>query len=105
MKKINFLYGKAGHDKPQLVLSIFISLIFITTPLTGLLNPGKVLNITEKHYHENPQGFSTFFTLFPDKNSFEDSARSNMADNEVKELAKDTTPGVPVQKTINVVTW
>jgi hypothetical protein len=89
MKKINFLSGRERNDKPQLALSIFLSVIFFSSPISGLLNPGKVLNTTEKHYHDNPQGF------------FTQSNRNTLA---VKELSMDTTPKNPtIQKNINLV--
>ncbi len=106
MKKINFLSGTAGHDKPQLVLSIFVSLIFITSPLTGLLNPDRLPSTAEKHYHENPQGNITFFMLLPEKNSFEDTIPGNHATVEIEELCIDTLPEFsPIYKNVNVVIW
>jgi hypothetical protein len=104
MKKINFLSGRERNDKPQLALSIFLSVIFFSSPISGLLNPGKVLNTTEKHYHDNPQGFFTFFVLIPDKNFLEDTTQSNRNTLAVKELSMDTTPKNPtIQKNINLV--
>jgi hypothetical protein len=106
MKKINFLSVKARNDKPPLVLSIFLWLVFFTTPLSGLLNSDKALNVTERHYHDNPQGFFTFFALLPNKISYEDTTGSNKTSNEIRELAIDTTPKtLSVQKNINVVIW
>lgn len=106
MKKINFLTGRERHDRPQLVLSIFLSVIFFSSPLSGLLNPGNVLNVTEKLYHDNPQGFFTFFVLIPDKNFREDTTQGNKNTPEVNELAMDTTPKNPtLQNNINVVIW
>jgi hypothetical protein len=107
MKKMNFLAGKARHDKPPLVLSIFLTVIFISSPLSGLLNPARVLNITERHFHDNPQGFFTFFMLCPDKNSPDDSSiQNNGTINEKKELTIDTTPKTMSGKMdMNFVIW
>jgi hypothetical protein len=104
MKRINFLSGRERNDRPQLVLSIFLSVIFFSSPISGLLNPGKVLKVSEKHQHDNPQGFFTFFVLVPDKNFQNDTSRGNKNTLEVKELAMDTTPENPaIQKNINLV--
>ncbi len=106
MKRINFLSGRERNDRPPLVLSIFLSVVFFSSPISGLLNPGKVLNVTEKHYHDNPQGFFTFFVLMPDKNFQDDTTQGNKNTLEVKELAMDTTPENPaIQKNINLVIW
>ena len=106
MKKINFLLRSERNDRPQLVLSIFLSVIFFSSPLTGLLNPCNVLNVKEKHYNDNPQGFFTFFVLIPDKNFREDTTQANNNSPEVEELSMDTTPKIPtIQKSINPVIW
>lgn len=104
MKKINFLSGKARHDRPPLVLSIFLTVIFFSSPLSGLLNPGSVLKVTERHYHDNPQGFFTFFMLFPEKNSSDDTIQKENTSSEVVELSMDTTHGIQ-SKQMNVVIW
>jgi len=104
MKKLSFLSVRERHDKPQLVLSIFLSVIFFSSPLSGLLNPGNARNVTERHYHDNPQGFFTFFELIPDKNFQDDTTRSERNAPEVKKLSMDTTPkNQIIQKNINVV--
>jgi len=106
MKKINFLSGRERNDRPQLVLSIFLFVILFSSPLSGLLNPVNVLNVNKKHYHDNPQGFFTFFVLIPDKNLQEDTIQSDKNTPEVKELSMDTTPkNQPIQKNINLVIW
>jgi hypothetical protein len=106
MKKISFLSGRERKDRPPLALSIFLSVIFFSSPISGLLNPGKVLNVTEKHHHDNPQGFYTFFVLVPDKNFQGDTTKGNKNNLAVKELAMDTTPENPkIQKNINLVIW
>jgi hypothetical protein len=106
MKKIYFLSVRERHDKPQLVLSIFLWVIFISSPLSGLLNPDNLLNVHEKHYHDNPQGFFTFFALIQGKNFHTDTMQNNMNTPAVKELSMDTTPKNPIiQKTTNVVIW
>jgi len=106
MKKINFLSVRERNDRPQLVLSIFLSVIFISSPISGLLNPDDVLNATEKRYHDNPQGFYTFFVLIPEKNFRGDTTQSNKNTLAVNELAMDTTPRNPaIQKNINLVIW
>jgi hypothetical protein len=106
MKKIYFLSEKAGNDKPPLFLSIFIWVMFITTPLSGLLNTDKLLNVTERNFHDNPQGFFTFYELLPCKISLEDTTVSNGTINEIRELPVDTTPETSsLQKNINIVIW
>jgi hypothetical protein len=106
MKKINFLSGREKHDRPQLVLSIFLSVVFFSSPLSGLLNPGNISNISEKQYHDDPQGFFTFFVLIPDKNFREDTTRRMTKTAEVKELSMDTTPKNPtIQNISNLVIW
>ena len=96
MKKIIFLSGRERNDWPQLVLSIFLLVIFFSSPVSGLLNPGKLLNVTEKHYHDNPQGFFTFFVLIPDKNFLEDTTQGNKNALDVKELAMDKRPVITI---------
>ncbi len=106
MKRINFLSGRERNDRPQLVLSILLSVVFFSSPISGLLNPGKAYNVTEKRYHDNPQGFFTFFVLMPAKNFQDDTTQGNKNALEVKELAMDTTPENPaIHKTINLVIW
>jgi len=106
MKKIIFLSGGERQDRPQLVLSIFLSVIFFSGPLTGLLNPGNGMHATEKHYHDNPQGFFTFFVLIPGKDFREDTTQYGNNTPEAKELSMDTTPENPIiKKNINLVTW
>jgi hypothetical protein len=104
MKRINFLSGRERNGRPPLVLSIFLSVLFFSSPISGLLNPGKILNVTERHYHDNPQGFFTFFVLMPEKNFQDDTTQGNKNAPEVKELAMDTAPENPtLQKNINLV--
>jgi hypothetical protein len=104
MKKIFFLSGKARNDEPPLFLSIFIWVLFLTTPLSGLLHFNNILDHTERHFHDNPQGFFTFYALFPDKISFEDTTSSRRTPYKISELSLDTTAKAStVQKNINVV--
>jgi hypothetical protein len=106
MKTIFYLSVRERHDKPLLVLFIFLSVIFLLSPLSGMLIPGKVMGTTERHYHDCPQGFFTFFMLVPDKNSREDTTQIIKTTNEGKELSIDTTPkNLPLQKNLNVVIW
>lgn len=91
MKKINLLIGRERHDKPKLVLSIFLSVLFFSSPLTGLFNPDKETIGNAKHYHDNPQGFYTFFVLLPYKNSRLDTAQNIVKERVIKELPKYTT--------------
>ncbi len=106
MKKINFLSGKARSDKPHFVSSIFLLVIFVSSPLSGLFNPGKVLNESERRYHDNPQGYYTFFELLPDKNCLEDTTGGNINTFKVRELSMDTTPAdTIIKRHINMIIW
>jgi hypothetical protein len=106
MKKIRFLSVRERHDKPHLVLSIFLWVIFLSSPLSGLLNPGKDLNVTERHFHDNPQGFFTFFVLVPDTNFQKDTTRIDTTTHEVNETTTDSTSKYPsIQKNINLIIW
>ena len=106
MKKIIFLSGREWLDRPQLVLTIFLSVILFSSALTGSLKHGNVLHITERHYHDNPQGFFTFFILMPEKDFREDTTECVNNTPEVKELSMDSTPINPaIQKYKNLVTW
>ncbi len=60
------------------------------------------MNVTERHYHDNPQGFFTFFVLMPDKNFLNDTTQGNKNAPEIKELAMDTTPKIQQYKRISV---
>jgi len=106
MKKLIFLSGSERYDKPQLVLSILLSVIFFSGPLSGLFNPCMVLNVTERHYHDNPQGFFTFFALLPDKEIREDTIQDKCNTSEVNEPSIDTTSKDPLLiKNSNILIW
>jgi hypothetical protein len=106
MKKMDLLSVKARHEKPQVVLSIFLSVIFFSSPLSGLLNPGKDLSGTESPCDDIPQEFHTFYNLIPEKNSPEDTTQSYLTASEVKESSKDTTSDIlSKHKNLNVVIW
>jgi len=114
MKKIFLLSGKERHARPQLVLSVLLSVLFLSCPLSGLFIPGKGLNVAEKRYHDNPQGCFTFFVLLPDKTYHTDSLKPlkdgsgdlKGGSAEMKELSMDTTPKHPLSnKNLNFVIW
>jgi hypothetical protein len=106
MKKMDLLSVKVRHEKPQMVLSIFLSVVFFSSPLSGLLNPGKDLTGTERPFHANPMENNTFFNLIPVKNTPEDTTLSHITPGEAKESAKDTTTDILLKyKSLNVVIW
>jgi hypothetical protein len=106
MKKMDLLSVKVRQEKPQMVLSIFLSVVFFSSPLSGLLNPGRDLNDIEKPCHVNPREFHTFFNLIPEKNAPEDTTQSHITPGDAKESAKDTTTDIlSKHKNLNVVIW
>jgi hypothetical protein len=104
MKKMDFLLVKERHDKPPLVLSIFLWIVFFSSPLSGLLNPGTAFKVNERRFHDNPQGFFTFFVLVTDKNFRDDTTMNDKNTPEIKKLSTDTIPENPIiQKNVNLV--
>jgi hypothetical protein len=80
----------------EIILYIILSVLFLLGPLSGIYNPGKTMNMSERRYHDDPHGFFTFFVLLPDKNSTGEIFKKNNTAVDDKLLSLDTTKSLPV---------
>jgi hypothetical protein len=102
MKKIDLLSVKVRHEKPRVVVSIFLSVIIFSNPFSGLLYPARDLKESVKSCQVDSREFHSSFNLFPENNAPEDTTLTS----EMLEILADTTADIlSKHKNLNIVIW